>query len=339
MPTLLRIILLSLGGAGDGVQYAQTLMTAIRQKSAEDQIINVLKDIPNPLLMETSADIEPRCNPLQIDVFVQTLLFLGSKSFTHSFVAINRYYEVLKVSADKKISVGRARLVSIYKVHLNVVKQWLAESEEAQLCVLRSLFELWRTHQQMLVVLIDKLLKNQILDCSSVANWIFSKEMSADFTKYVVGLTIGSAFPLSEISKLGNVWFYVVFSFFFFFFRLYIWEILYLTINKMSKHVNRLTKELSEMREKIGHITNSSDSEEEEPQIKTEEKITEEMVEKMEEKLEAAQGDQKNLFLIIFQVKWGWEIRVKSLLSLDIKFGNLDFPLNMEILRNLNIFF
>ncbi len=32
------------------------------------------------------------------------------------------------------------------------------------------------------------------------------------------------------------------------------------------------------------------------------EKPTEEQVEKLEEKLEAAQGDQKNLFLIIFQV-------------------------------------
>ncbi|XP_065210037.1 nuclear cap-binding protein subunit 1 [Planococcus citri] len=222
----------------EGVQYAQTLSTAIRQKSPEDQIINILKDIPNPLLMESSGDMEPRCNPLQIDVFAQTLLFLGAKSFTHSFVAINRYYEVLK---------------------------WLAESEEAQLCVLRSIFELWRTHQQMLIVLIDKLLKNQILDCSSVANWIFSKEMSSEFTK------------------------------------LYVWEILYLTINKMSKHVNRLTKELTEMREKVGHTNGSSDSEDEEPQIKTEEKITEEMVEKMEEKLESAQGDQKNLFLIIFQ--------------------------------------
>lgn len=83
--------------------------------------------------------------------------------------------------------------------------------------------------------------------------------------------------------------------------RLYIWEILYLTINKMSKHVNRLTKELTEMRDKVGHTNGSSDSEEEEPQIKSEEKITEEMVERMEEKLESAQGDQKNLFLIIFQ--------------------------------------
>ncbi len=57
------------------------------------------------------------------------------------------------------------------------------------------------------------------------------------------------------------------------------------------------------MREKIGHRTGSSDSEDEEPQIKTEEKVTEEMVERMEEKLESAQGDQKNLFLIIFQVR------------------------------------
>jgi len=84
-------------GTVDGVQYAQTLITAIRQKAAQDQIINILKEIPNPLLSEASGDIEPRCNPLQIDVFVQTLLHLGAKSFTHSFVAINRYYEVLKV--------------------------------------------------------------------------------------------------------------------------------------------------------------------------------------------------------------------------------------------------
>lgn len=72
----------------------------------------------------------------------------------------------------------------------------------------------------------------------------------------------------------------------------------------MSKHVNRLTKELSEMRDKVmNRPPVSSDSEDEQPpQIKTEEKVTEEMVERMEEKLESAQGDQKNLFLIIFQV-------------------------------------
>lgn len=85
----------------EGIQFAQTLTTAIRQKSPNEQIINILKDIPNPLLMEASGDIEPRFNPLQIDVFVQTLLYFGAKSFTHSFVAINRYYEVLKVRVSR----------------------------------------------------------------------------------------------------------------------------------------------------------------------------------------------------------------------------------------------
>ena len=59
----------------------------------------------------------------------------------------------------------------------------LSETEEAQVIVLRSLFELWKTHQQMMVVLVDKLLKTQIVECSAVANWIFSKEMVSEFTK------------------------------------------------------------------------------------------------------------------------------------------------------------
>lgn len=38
----------------------------------------------------------------------------------------------------------------------------------------------------MIVVLVDKLLKTQIVECAAVANWIFSKEMMADFTKSYV---------------------------------------------------------------------------------------------------------------------------------------------------------
>lgn len=64
--------------------------------------------------------------------------------------------------------------------------------------------------------------------------------------------------------------------------------------------------ELSVAREKIAHTeSSSSDSDDDaapkRKKIEVGEKPTEEMVEKMEEKLEAANVDQKRLFLIVFQ--------------------------------------
>ena len=61
--------------------------------------------------------------------------------------------------------------------------QALCQSEDAQIAVLKSVFEVWRKHQQFMVVIVDKLLKTQIVECASVANWIFSKDMLAEFTK------------------------------------------------------------------------------------------------------------------------------------------------------------
>jgi hypothetical protein len=85
---------------------------------------------------------------------------------------------------------------------------------------------------------------------------------------------------------------------------MYLWEILHLTIKKMNRHVIKLGGELAEAREKLARAESSeSESEDEDSKKKQSdtEKPTEEYVERMEEKLEAAQADQKNLFLIIFQ--------------------------------------
>lgn len=93
----------------------------------------------------------------------------------------------------------------------------------------------------------------------------------------------------------------------------------------MSRHVDRLTRELNEAREKLrttAATSNSSEDSDTETEKAAESKpsrqsgttfgglipmevddnVTEEMVERMEEKLELAQADQKNLFLIVFQV-------------------------------------
>jgi len=225
------------------INISAKLQNAIKQKASSEEIIEVLKEIPD-------EEGEQQTNPLKISVFVQSLMHLGSKSFSHSFAAIAKFHPTFKV---------------------------LSETEEAQVIVLRSLFELWKTHQQMMVVLVDKLLKTQIVECSAVANWIFSKEMVSEFTKG------------------------------------YTWEMLHLTIRKMNKHVNKLSKEASEARRMIeesdsDNSDNDSANEMEEKDKRSgrkngngSEKPTEEHVEKLEEKLEAAQADQKNLFLIIFQ--------------------------------------
>lgn len=94
----------------------------------------------------------------------------------------------------------------------------------------------------------------------------------------------------------------------------------------MSRHVDRLTRELNEAREKLrttaatSNSSDDSDTEKEKPSrpstttfggqvpIDVDDNVTEEMVERMEEKLEAAQADQKNLFLIVFQVPYCYPI-------------------------------
>jgi len=57
------------------------------------------------------------------------------------------------------------------------------ENEDAQICVLKAGYDLWMNDTQMLSVVVDLLLKYQIVSCAAVANWVFMQEMTADFTR------------------------------------------------------------------------------------------------------------------------------------------------------------
>jgi len=67
----------------------------------------------------------------------------------------------------------------------------------------------------MMVVLVDKLVKTQIVECSAVANWIFSSELGSELTNF------------------------------------YVWEILSSTIEKMNRQVEKYYNELVDLRRQL----------------------------------------------------------------------------------------
>ncbi len=71
----------------------------------------------------------------------------------------------------------------------------------------------------MIVVIVDKMLKTQIVECSSVVKWVFSDGMRNELTSF------------------------------------YVWEILHSTINRMSKQVDKLRTEYNELNAKFRKTT------------------------------------------------------------------------------------
>ncbi|KAK5615290.1 Nuclear cap-binding protein subunit 1 [Crenichthys baileyi] len=230
------------GSSLPGYPVSILVSNAIKNRASNEEILTILKEVPNPN-QEDDDDEGESFNPLKIDVFLQTLLHLAAKSFSHSFSALGKFHEILKT---------------------------LTESDDGKLHILKVVYEVWRNHPQMIAVLVDKMIRTQIVDCAAVANWLFSQDMAHEFT------------------------------------RLFTWEILHSTIRKMNKHVQKIQKELEEAKDKLEkqqHKRRDSGDDEdmEKNSEEDEEGQLEEQIERLQEKVESAQSEQKNLFLVIFQ--------------------------------------
>lgn len=91
---------------------------------------------------------------VKIDVFTGLLLSKASKSLTHLTSAIGKYRGVFK--ALTQVKGGQAQL-------------------------LETIFSCMSNHPQLCVILVDKLLKADLLDAEEVSDWVFSK-VSSDGT-------------------------------------------------------------------------------------------------------------------------------------------------------------
>lgn len=103
----------------------------------------------------------------------------------------------------------------------------------------------------MIAVLVDKMIRTQIVDCAAVANWLFSQDMAHEFTRWGRGGKTAPGWDRFQSKFKTNHFFKNAMLFFFFSFRLFIWEILHSTIRKMDKHVQKIQQELEGAKDKL----------------------------------------------------------------------------------------
>lgn len=114
-----------------GSEYSQLLTKKIKERSAAEDLLRILNTVPNPskddtaLVTPSTSSNDLTYNMVQIDLFVSSLLWVGSKSFTHSFAALAKYHQLFKI---------------------------LIETEEQQIQVLKSMYEIWPNHQQVCLI-------------------------------------------------------------------------------------------------------------------------------------------------------------------------------------------
>ncbi|MFH4978524.1 hypothetical protein AB6A40_005233 [Gnathostoma spinigerum] len=169
-------------------QLALSITSALRDKLPADDMLEFLrKDGEETISLDTLA------------TFFTVLLNLAQKSFSHNFAALTRYHHTLK--------------------------EIIGGSEDAQQTVLRTLYQVWKNRHQMLIVLVDKLLKMSLVESAPVVAWLFSDEMK---------------------NELERMW---------------AWEVLCIALERVNRHVDRISSDLKKMKRRSVRPEGQSENE------------------------------------------------------------------------------
>ncbi|CAK5056475.1 unnamed protein product [Meloidogyne enterolobii] len=134
---------------------AEQFKELIAQRAKDDEIL--------ALLIENNANEDEQMEDKNVyaedsfAVFFAVLLKLASKTLTHSFAALTRYHTTLTTLT--------------------------INNEAMQSIILRTLYDSWSLNKQMMTVLVDKMIKMNILEPAIVQAWVFSEEMKIEFKR------------------------------------------------------------------------------------------------------------------------------------------------------------
>ena len=119
--------------------------------------------MPDTITTREGAEVPININSAIRSITIQSLLSIGSRSFSHLLNAIERYLPVLRVLASGTISSTSS-----------ATSGPSAGDADAKSDILVSAAEFWRRNTQMVCIVFDKLMQYQIVDPSDIVSWAFT---------------------------------------------------------------------------------------------------------------------------------------------------------------------
>ncbi|GJE84805.1 MIF4G like-domain-containing protein [Phanerochaete sordida] len=132
---------------------AQTVLGLLRGRAKAEDVMSHLESVKNSL---ETTDSDTNTDSVIRSIAVQSLLHIGSRSFSHFLNAIERYLPLLRNLASGSISTtGVSNL-------------------EARMDILTAVSDFWSHSKHMIVIVFDKLMQYQIVDPTDVVSWAFT---------------------------------------------------------------------------------------------------------------------------------------------------------------------
>ncbi|KAF9457993.1 MIF4G like-domain-containing protein [Collybia nuda] len=133
---------------------AQSVLNLFRGRAKADDVISHLDTLKTNL--ETSEEGHINVDAIVRSIAVQSLLHIGSRSFSHLLNAIERYLPLLRNVASGGVSSAGG-----------------SGNAEAKAGILTAAAAFWKYNRQMVGIVFDKLMQYQIVDPTDVVGWTF----------------------------------------------------------------------------------------------------------------------------------------------------------------------
>ncbi|RPD62077.1 hypothetical protein L227DRAFT_609933 [Lentinus tigrinus ALCF2SS1-6] len=134
-------------------EAAQSVLNLLRGRAKPEDVMTHLETVRNQL--SETAEGNVNVDSLLRSITVQSLLSIGSRSFSHFLNAIERYLPLLRNLAAGHISDGGV------------------PHAEARTDIMSAVATVWRRSRHMVLIVFDKLMQYQIVDPTDVVAWTF----------------------------------------------------------------------------------------------------------------------------------------------------------------------